>query len=162
MTAYNCLCLELFERKPWRAWRLCAQPLTSIGDRKTVSRKGAKSLRGWRASGSPRRSPRSRRVGRRNRLLSLCVLGGFARNPKRASAIGRVFLAKAQRRKGIARVGGATKYTKVRIGGFGELTAESWRAWRLCARALTGTETVAWATIRRANIVRRLYVESDK
>jgi hypothetical protein len=37
-----------------RAWRLCAQPQTSIGDRQDVSRKGAKSLRGWRAPGLPR------------------------------------------------------------------------------------------------------------
>jgi hypothetical protein len=54
--------------------------------------------RGWRASGSPRRSPRSRRVGRENGLLNLGGLGGFARNPYRASAIGRLLLAKAQRR----------------------------------------------------------------
>jgi hypothetical protein len=62
----------------------------------------------------------------------------------------------------MARVGVTAKITEITKGGKGELTAESWRAWRLCARALTGTEAEAWGTFRGANIVRRLYVESDK
>jgi hypothetical protein len=62
----------------------------------------------------------------------------------------------------MARVGVTAKITEITKGGKGERIAESWRAWRLCARALTGTETVAWGTFRGANIVRRLYVESGK
>jgi hypothetical protein len=37
-----------------RAWRLCARALLSMGYRKSVSRKGAKSQRGWRAAGLTR------------------------------------------------------------------------------------------------------------
>ncbi len=53
--------------------------------------------RGWRASGGPRNTRNTRRVGRENGLLGLGGLGAFARGPKRASAVGRVFHAKAQR-----------------------------------------------------------------
>jgi hypothetical protein len=38
-----------------RAWRLCARALLSIGYRKSVSRKGAKSQRGWARRGDHER-----------------------------------------------------------------------------------------------------------
>jgi hypothetical protein len=97
-----------------RAWRLCARALLIMGYRKSVSRKGAKSPRGWRAAGLTRSREDHEGWGRGIGCRVFAGLAALRAGPTEHGLPEECFSQRRKVAKGMARGGFNTKSRRSR------------------------------------------------